>query len=83
MCGRSLTFRGLADAGDNSGSPTWAQPSADGSSIYVACNKSSEIVEVNANHWKLVQTLKTVATDDVGQEVAGVDFYKTGIGEVS
>src|SRR6185503_2471930 len=30
--------------GDNSCSPTWAEPSVDGSSIYVACNKSSEIV---------------------------------------
>ncbi|HUQ33597.1 MAG TPA: YncE family protein, partial [Pyrinomonadaceae bacterium] len=29
-------------------SPTWAQPSADGSTIFVACNKSSEIVEVDA-----------------------------------
>src|SRR5262249_36852617 len=26
--------------GDNSCSPTWAQPSINGSSIYVACNKS-------------------------------------------
>ncbi len=43
--------------GDNSCSPTWAQPSVDGSSIYVACNKSSEIVEVNANTWKLVRRL--------------------------
>ena len=43
--------------GDNSCSPTWAQPSADGSSIYVACNKSSEIVEVNASDWKLVRRI--------------------------
>jgi DNA-binding beta-propeller fold protein YncE len=43
--------------GDNSCSPTWAQPSADGSSIYVACNKSSEIVEVNANTWQLVRRI--------------------------
>jgi len=43
--------------GDVSCSPTWAQPSADGSSIFVACNKSSEIVEVNANSWKLVRRL--------------------------
>src|SRR5678816_173260 len=28
-------------AGDNSCSPTWAEPSADGASIFVACNKSS------------------------------------------
>ena len=43
--------------GDNSCSPTWAQPSADGSSIYVACNKSSEIVEVDASNWKLVRRI--------------------------
>ncbi len=47
--------------GDNSCSPTWAQPSADGSSIYVACNKSSEIVEVNANDWKLVRRISARA----------------------
>src|SRR5262249_49642505 len=41
--------------GDNSCAPTWAQPSVDGSSIYVACNKSSEIVEINANTWQLVR----------------------------
>jgi DNA-binding beta-propeller fold protein YncE len=39
--------------GDDSCSPTWAQPSIDGSSIYVACNKSSEIVEVDTSAWKV------------------------------
>jgi DNA-binding beta-propeller fold protein YncE len=39
--------------GDVSCSPTWAQPSIDGSSIFVACNKSSEIVEVDAARWKV------------------------------
>jgi len=43
--------------GDASCSPTWAEPSADGSSIYVACNGSSEIVEVNANTWQLVRRI--------------------------
>jgi DNA-binding beta-propeller fold protein YncE len=32
-------------------SPTWAQPSSDGSNIYVACNKSNEILEINTNSW--------------------------------
>ena len=41
-------------AGDISCSPTWAQPSVAGSSIFVACNKSDEIVEVDAAKW-LVQ----------------------------
>jgi len=44
-------------SGDNSCSPTWAQPSADGSVIYVACNKSSEIVEINATTWQLVRRI--------------------------
>ena len=43
--------------GDYSCQPTWAQPSIDGSSIYVACNKSSEIVEVNAGTWQLVRRI--------------------------
>jgi DNA-binding beta-propeller fold protein YncE len=43
--------------GDVSCSPTWAEPSVDGSSIYVACNGSSEIVEVNANTWTLVRRI--------------------------
>ena len=47
--------------GDNSCSPTWAQPSVDGSSIYVACNKSSEIVEVDVNSWKLVRRISARA----------------------
>jgi DNA-binding beta-propeller fold protein YncE len=38
-------------------SPTWAQPSADGSRIYVACNKSSEIVEIDAASWTLARRI--------------------------
>lgn len=43
--------------GDSSCSPTWAEPSVDRSSIYVACNASSEIVEINANSWQLVRRM--------------------------
>ncbi|HKX28693.1 MAG TPA: YncE family protein [Blastocatellia bacterium] len=43
--------------GDVSCSPTWAQPSPDGSMVYVACNKSSEIVEVDAKTWKITRRL--------------------------
>ena len=39
--------------GDNSCSPTWAQPSPDGKSVLVACNKSDEIVEIDAASWKV------------------------------
>jgi DNA-binding beta-propeller fold protein YncE len=44
--------------GDVSCSPTWAQPSADGSFVYVACNKSSEIVEVDAKSWKITRRIE-------------------------
>jgi DNA-binding beta-propeller fold protein YncE len=43
--------------GDVSCSPTWAQPSPDGARVWVACNKSSEIVEIDARTWKLVRRL--------------------------
>jgi DNA-binding beta-propeller fold protein YncE len=39
--------------GDVSCSPTWAQPSADGRTVFVACNKSNEIVEVDVDGWTL------------------------------
>lgn len=45
--------------GDTSCSPTWAQPSTDGSKIYVACNKSSEIVEIDAATWKMTRRITT------------------------
>jgi DNA-binding beta-propeller fold protein YncE len=43
--------------GDVSCSPTWAQPSADGASIFVACNKSNEIVEVDAAKWSVTRRI--------------------------
>ena len=36
-------------------SPTWAQPSADGSRVYVACNKANEILEIDAGSWTLTR----------------------------
>ena len=33
--------------------PTWAQPGIDGTRVYVACNKSNEIVEVDAQRWTM------------------------------
>ena len=43
--------------GDVSCSPTWAQPSRDNARVWVACNKSSEIVEIDARTWKLVRRI--------------------------
>lgn len=43
----------------NSCSPTWAQPSADGKTVFVACNKSDEIVEVDRASWSVARRFKT------------------------
>lgn len=43
--------------GDLSCSPTWAQPSVNGSSVYVACNKSSDIVEVDTATWRVTRRI--------------------------
>jgi len=43
--------------GDVSCSPTWAQPSADGARVWVACNKSSDIVEIDSGSWKVVRRI--------------------------
>jgi DNA-binding beta-propeller fold protein YncE len=43
--------------GDISCQPTWAQPSSDGTRVWVACNKSSEIVEVGTRAWNLVRRI--------------------------
>jgi DNA-binding beta-propeller fold protein YncE len=37
--------------------PTWAQPTVDGKRVLVACNKSSEIVEVDTASWSLVRRI--------------------------
>lgn len=34
-------------------SPTWAQPSVDGSKVWVACNKSNELVQIDVASWKM------------------------------
>ncbi|MGH8697191.1 MAG: YncE family protein, partial [Burkholderiales bacterium] len=49
-------------------SPTWAQPSADGSKVYVACNKANEIVEIDAASWNVTRRL-----------AAGEGVYNLGV----
>jgi DNA-binding beta-propeller fold protein YncE len=49
-------------------SPTWAQPSSDGARIYVACNKSSEIVEIDAGSWTVTRRI-----------AAGPGVYNLGV----
>jgi DNA-binding beta-propeller fold protein YncE len=55
-------------AGDASCSPTWAQPSRTSSSVFVACNGSSEIVEIDLRDWKLVRRI-----------AAGAGVYNLGM----
>jgi DNA-binding beta-propeller fold protein YncE len=38
-------------------SPTWAQPSASGDKLYVACNKSNDIVEIDASSWTMTRRI--------------------------
>jgi len=40
-------------------SPTWAQPSADGRRIYVACNKADVIVEIDREQWAITRRFPT------------------------
>lgn len=35
--------------------PTWAQPSNDGSVVYVACNQSNDIVAINTDTWTMAR----------------------------
>ena len=46
-----------AKPGDVTCSPTWAQPSADGAKVYVACNKSNEIVEIDVTSWTVTRRI--------------------------
>jgi DNA-binding beta-propeller fold protein YncE len=43
--------------GDVSCSPTWAQPSVDGSRLFVACNKSNDIVEIDVAGWRMLRRI--------------------------
>ena len=68
--------------------PTWAQPSNDGSTIYVACNQSNDIVAINADTWTMVRRFpagtgvynlamtkdgRLIATNKRGQSVSVFD----------
>jgi DNA-binding beta-propeller fold protein YncE len=40
-------------------SPTWAEPSADGTRIFVTCNRAAEVLEIDATRWELVRRFST------------------------
>jgi DNA-binding beta-propeller fold protein YncE len=77
-------------SGDPHCSPTWAQPSADGTRVYVACNRSSEIVEIDVARWAMTRRLPAgegvynlavthdgrllVATNKRGQSVSVIEL---------
>ena len=50
---------GLRTMAPTTCSPTWAQPSADGAKIYVACNKGDEIDEIDKATWTLTRKFTT------------------------
>jgi DNA-binding beta-propeller fold protein YncE len=77
-------------AGSTKCSPTWAESSADGSRVYVACNASNDIVEVDVANWSLLRRIPAgdgvynlaptgdgrllVATNKRGQSVSVIDL---------
>jgi len=79
-----------APAGTVTCSPTWAAPSPDGSRVYIACNKSSDIVELDATTWTLVRRIpagdgtynlaathdgtRLIATNKRGQSVSVIEL---------
>lgn len=76
-------------AGSTACSPTWAQPSIDGRSVFVACNGTSELVEIDTATWTLrrriparpgvynlavTQNGRLIATNKRDQSVSVVDI---------
>jgi DNA-binding beta-propeller fold protein YncE len=68
--------------------PTWAQPSNDGSVVYVACNQSNDVVAINTGSWTMARRFpagtgvynlamtkdgRLIATNKRGQSVSVFD----------
>jgi len=76
--------------GDPACSPTWAQPSADGTRVYVACNRTSDVVEIDVASWTMLRRIpagagvynlaatrdgtKLIATNKRGQSVSIIEL---------
>ncbi|MFN8717315.1 MAG: YncE family protein [Gemmatimonas sp.] len=93
--GHEMGGHGLAQpaAGSTQCSPTWAQPSPDDRTVWVACNGTSDLVEIDVASWTLRRRLpagngvynlavtrdgtKLVASNKRGQSVSVIDT-KTG-----
>jgi DNA-binding beta-propeller fold protein YncE len=46
-----------APAGSTRCSPTWATPSTDGTRVYVACNASNDVVELDVASWRVLRRI--------------------------
>jgi len=93
--GHDMSGHGLAQpaAGSTTCSPTWAQPSADDRTVWVACNGASDLVEIDVASWTMRRRIPAgngvynlaatrdgttlVATNKRGQSVGIIDT-KTG-----
>lgn len=93
--GHDMSGHGLAQpaAGSTTCSPTWAQPSADDRTVWVACNGTSDLVEIDVASWTMRRRISAgngvynlaatrdgttlVATNKRGQSVGIIDT-KTG-----
>ncbi len=40
-------------------SPTWVEPSADGRSVFVTCNRAAEVIEIDVEEWRIVRRFGT------------------------
>ncbi len=89
--GHDMSGHGLAQpaAGSTQCSPTWAQPSPDDKTVWVACNGTSDLVEIDVASWTLRRRIaagngvynlavthdgtKLVATNKRAQSVSVID----------
>jgi DNA-binding beta-propeller fold protein YncE len=89
--GHDMSGHGLAQpaAGSTLCSPTWAQPSPDDKTVWVACNGTSDLVEIDVASWTLRRRIaagngvynlavthdgtKLVATNKRAQSVSVID----------
>jgi len=55
----SMAGQGMSPMKSPTCSPTWVQPAPDGATLYVACNKSDEILVIDRVSWSLVRKFPT------------------------
>jgi len=62
MGGMEMGMGGMDHGGlpmSNECSPTWAEPSADGATLFIACNKADRILEVDRDSWRMIRSFET------------------------